>query len=463
MAVIISDSANAKYGTAVATVAIANAGTGYAALDVLTINSGDTNATVTVSSVDGVGAITGITRTTVGSGYAAGTHGVTGGTGSAATITVTVQAGLGTANGFRRVEAYNLTSTHATTLSLATTRYIPVTFANAGNCQGLVLWLHSGNFVSREIKVALQENTGSWVERASVTLGAADLIGTKLSPVVGTTVVYPQPIKPFVFSTPYAVDTTASKWRFEISHGAGSGTWNLRTSDGTNPAFATWCDNQLSFTNDDVLIVKDKTIIDGSASFGAVLGTGETTIGVACVICANIADPTVDNVALLEWENPPLSAYTLTVKGKIVLGMFSGFRVGTSTNRIPVAQQATIDFTTAAAGTANPAFQSISISGSYSYGMSSLFLYGEIPTHQKTFLTADAAVTDTVLNVSDSVDWVSGDKVVVGKKDVKGQGDVTIYTVSSVSGTQITLSSGILTITHSAGLSAPYSVLVIDE
>lgn len=85
----------------VATIAIGAAGSGYAALDVLTLQqAGGTSgvqATVTVTTVDGTGAITGVTVLAAGTGYVAGTtYATTGGTGTGGTITVSTITDAGT-------------------------------------------------------------------------------------------------------------------------------------------------------------------------------------------------------------------------------------------------------------------------------------------------------------------------------------------------------------------------------
>ena len=45
---------------------------------------------------------------------------------------------LHTTNGFYRAESYNMYFSNQTFLALSTTRTINVTFANAGNCKGLI-------------------------------------------------------------------------------------------------------------------------------------------------------------------------------------------------------------------------------------------------------------------------------------------------------------------------------------
>ena len=52
---------------------------------------------------------------------------------------------LSTANGFYRAEAWNLSMLSNTYLPISTVRYINVTFANAGNCKGIVLGIAGGS------------------------------------------------------------------------------------------------------------------------------------------------------------------------------------------------------------------------------------------------------------------------------------------------------------------------------
>ncbi len=87
---------------------------------------------------------------------------------------------MSTANGFYRVEADNVSPMSNTVLALTTTRYINVTFANAGNCQGIVLFLVTISMTSREVTVNLQENAGGWTTRATKTHSAVAATEKKL-------------------------------------------------------------------------------------------------------------------------------------------------------------------------------------------------------------------------------------------------------------------------------------------
>lgn len=74
----------------IATIAVGAAGTGYTALDVLTLAqaNGGVQATVRVDTIGGGGEVLTVTLLTAGTGYIAGsTYATTGGTGANATIT----------------------------------------------------------------------------------------------------------------------------------------------------------------------------------------------------------------------------------------------------------------------------------------------------------------------------------------------------------------------------------------
>ena len=236
---------------------------------------------------------------------------------------------LSAVNGFYRAESYNLGCISGTILSLITTRYITVTFAHAGNCQGLILILEAvAAGITRSVKVSLQELVGgtTWTTRASKTLTASDICGSAATGTYANS--RTEFITPFNFDAPYAVSASAGIWRFEIAHDAGAGTWQMLTSDATNAFYVTWCDNAVSHTDDDVVVCKDKLYIDKTASLGGVLGTGDTTTGTALIICSNPQFPEPDTVALIEWVRSPVAAYTLTVKGKVVMLCYAGIRIG---------------------------------------------------------------------------------------------------------------------------------------
>jgi hypothetical protein len=462
-------------------------------------------------------------------------------------MTVVISNGpttLNTALGFYRVEADNLSWFNGSQ-SLAVTRYIAFTAANAGNCQGVVLYLMANGYTpTKPVTVTLQQNTGAWVDvaGATCTLTAGQIYGSAY--MTGPYAGYSQFFTAFTLGVPAAITVAAGTWRWKVEQGAGTTNWSIYTSDAgaLYPFHATWCDNAVSFNDDDILICKDKVIIDKTTSFGGKLGTSDAANGVGCVICSNSAAAEADNVALLEWENPPAASYTLTVKGLVEMVQFSGLRVGsqrtttvtishaapgvvtkllhglvanqmisftttgalpapldatrgvyyyvktvldpdtftisatpggpvidTTTDgsgvhtmewgRIPYAERAIIDFAAAAVGTNAPRLFGRSTSGNTSYGGVSVFFNGQIPRYRKATLSVDAATLQKDLVCVESVDWVNGDKVVVGKQNVKGAGETTEYTVDSVAGNTVTLTTNIATNLRRAG--AP--VVLLDR
>lgn len=350
-------------------------------------------------------------------------------------------------NNFYRVEAYQLGGWNSTSLNTSTERIIPVTFANAGNCMGIVLLLYYSSTTTpaptRGLTVKLQEDVaGTWTDRASKYLAPGEICGS--SDMRGNF------YTPFEFETPYAVDTAASKWRFVTVRDTGSGDWSLRTCDATNPMYATWCDNVVSFTTNDIIIVKNTLSIDTDVELGAETTAGVTTIGISGIVCRNI-DTSVDNVALLKWEDTPATSHKFTLHGVLMMGTNSGFRVGTAATPIPVSAQAIFDMGSIGAGTTHPGFRGPSSSVTYDSGRSNIFMYGEYPTLAVATLASDTNTGTNTIVTEEETGWQAGDTIAIGKSDTTGQGDLTVYTIDSVSGTTITLTSNLGTYNRKAG------------
>jgi len=348
---------------------------------------------------------------------------------------------LSTAGGFYRAESYNLSTYSTTVLALSTTRQINVTFANAGNCKGLILHL-TGAYTNKDVTVELQENTGSWTTRASKTLTVTDItIGGSTGLNCSSYII------PFEFATPYAVDTTASKWRFQITQGTGNAyNWSLRTSNGTAPSYITWCDNAVSYATDDVIIAKETITIDQNCTFKGLLSTGDSTNSICAIACTSTTrDPTANG--MIVWDDTPASSYTMNIDGYMVLSAYAGFHIGNSTNRIPYAQKAVVNIKNATSGTATNT--GISQGGNASQanhiGKASFQLYGEIPTARVTTLASDANFNQKNIVTTDSTGWSPGDRVVVCKAQTAGgTAETAPFTIDTISGTNITFLENIL-------------------
>ncbi len=455
MSVIVSDSSNPKYGTGVYTVTVNNAGSGYSPSDVLTLTGGDANATVTVLTVGGSGEVLTISRTTVGSGYSAGTESTSGGGGSSCTIDITVQSGLGTVNGFYRIESYNLTPSTASPIPISTSTpsTMGITFANAGNCLGAILILRSASTTinTGNLTLTLQENVAStWTDRATKTLTPAEMLAGKDD---DSTYNYLILAIPFEFTSSYTIDTSAGKWRLSLIASVSS-MWQWLISSTNNFCYAVWCDNAVSFTNNDVLIIKDLITIDQSATLVGVTGNGQTTYSCCGFICSSFD---LNTKTKLQWENPPINSYTLTLDGYFILYTHSGIAIGSSSNPIPFAQQAIVIVKqTPTAGTAGNSGFTVnpnnSVVSSYVVNRcAEFFMYGEIPTYTHTTLASDANTSQPNLITVDSTGWSIGDEIVIGKQNTKGIGEIKIYTIDSISGTNITLTGNITTNNRIAG------------
>ena len=348
---------------------------------------------------------------------------------------------LSTASGFYRAESYNLSTYSTTILALNTARQINVTFANAGNCKGLILHLY-GSGTNKDVTVELQENTGSWTTRASKTLTVTDIASNSLGLLCATY------IKAFEFTTPYAVDTTASKWRFQITQGTGNAyNWSLRTSNGTAPSYITWCDNAVTYATNDVIIAKEPITIDQDCTFKGLLSTGDSINSICAIACASTTtDPTANG--MIVWDDTPSASYTMNIDGYMVLSAYAGFHIGNSTNRIPYAQKAVVNIKNATSGTATNT--GIGQGGNSSHanyiGKASFQLYGEVPATRVTTLASDANFNQKNIVTTDSTGWSPGDKVVVCKAQTAGSTTETApFTIDTISGTNITFLENILT------------------
>jgi len=363
-------------------------------------------------------------------------------------------------NGFYRVEAQNLGICQSSTgyisaaFSSTATTYnvtIPVTFANAGNCMGIMVVVYIGGTsgtTDRSLVVELQENVdGTWTTRTSETITALQLRGDQSPPYQG----YYNRIIGIDFSTPYAVDTTASKWRFNFyrTGGTGGSLYLVQTTTGA-PTFATWCNTSVSLGASDTLCVTKRTIVDRSQVLDvAALATGDTVNGVCCVIAG-----TIDQTEyMLDWENSPASSYELEFKGNVLFGDYSSMRIGSEASPIPLAKQAIIAFNAGSLGTygnssaQTPSFRpTIYNSASYTTAMGRMSFWGEYPTKFQTKITAEVAIDQKDISVEDDMTaiWSAGDKIVVSKQDSTA-GDQTIYEIASLTATTITTTANIAT------------------
>jgi len=372
-----------------------------------------------------------------------------------------VDTNLSTANGFWRVEAYQLNTFNATYFALTSTRTINVTFANAGNLKkvGLCFTPNSntstttrGGAEYKSVTVTLKE---SGVTRASVTL-----TGTQIwSDITGSTTEKTTCVTDANWVTfegfNYAVTTAAGVWTLEVTQsGAESQSSALRSSDGTaaNIAYFAVCDNTVTASSGNDCVIADKVVtIDQTFTFKGVLSSGDTTRSI-CGLMVNAKTDNPDNTPRFIMDSPA-SSYTITFNGFFVCSQHSGMRIGTEASPIPKAQKVTFSTIPATLGTAtNSGWTTAhSISGGFP-GKGTLELWGEYPAVQEARLAGDIAIGATSLTTDVATGWTIGDVIKIGGQTstssfstVGGGWDETEYTITNISGTTIDFSPAIAT------------------
>lgn len=278
-----------------------------------------------------------------------------------------------------------------------------------------------------------------WTIRTDSTLTYSQICGSQTNR-VGVYIV------PFDFSPVYAVDTNANKWRINfIQTGGTTGTWIINCSNHSatiaNLFHIAYTDTNATFVSgSDTPCVRHYLTIDQTATFEGTAATGTDYGGAsnryACIVFSNPGNPAPADVSYLKWQNAPAAAYDLTIKGRICLASYSGFRVGTAASPIPNAQQARILTSTNAGG-----IYSIG-DGPRSAENSSLFLYGAKPTYRKSTVNGTALAGQKIVNTDDSTGWSVGNKVFYGKMATDAA-PTTSNTINAIAGTQITLTNNL--------------------
>lgn len=292
--------------------------------------------------------------------------------------------------------------------SLSTERTIAVTFANAGNQVGLVVCLaiySSTGWASDTITVKLQENVASvWTTRTTDTYA-----------ITGTYVGFPGKYN-FIYVplTSYAVDTTASKWRYSIQ-GGGSSVYQLVKNTTYMYAVALDYSTANPSSADTIIVADGKTLtLDQSFTFGA---TG------TCSLCwckdANIF-------------SAGGASYTFTFNHQILQSASGSFKVGTELSPVLAANRCTID------GSAIPSSYSLfghsSPNQTGAYGGGVIELWGaESTIMDRVASNATVGQKNVVTRTDLSSTWSAGDSI-----QFHGSEDQTVYVIDSISGTTIT-------------------------
>lgn len=223
--------------------------------------------------------------------------------------------------------AYNL-GTMGAALALTSTRTISPTFANADDLKTVVIWLKASvSNITKSVTLNLKE---SGVSRKTVTLTAAQIV-SGLSDTSGDG--WCVPFEAFN----YTISTAAATWTIDITQGAGTGDWSVRTSNGTAISYACINSTTAAPADGDTFIFSKRVTWDASRRLGAVTSTGDTTNGICGWICKKVDTVTATNGAIsLNSDNEYFyvpstmtSQVVCTLDGLLLMGAHSGMRRGT--------------------------------------------------------------------------------------------------------------------------------------
>lgn len=322
--------------------------------------------------------------------------------------TLTGSAGL-----YETIESHNFNARFLLStgnyIATSTLRTISATFAHAANQTGIIF--HVMNCTTGTLTVVLKEDG---VQRTSDSFTLSTEVGDNFS-------------GPHYFAlSSYAVTTDVGKWTYEIS--CTSGTPQFLVTTGTTLWYLASTDYSSAIIQaSDTLVLGNDVTMTFDSSF-----TLAATSGVYIMQCDG---------SKFEWENPPVASYTLTFSGSGTVWLASNcqFIVGTEALPIPVAQRAIIDAT---ASNGYFIYGYWTSNGTTGYSMV-LSLVGAEDTKIGARLSAEAdsgqAHIITVENMGS--DWAIGDHLsIIGKKTTN---ETTTYTISNISGTDITLNTNL--------------------
>ena len=270
-------------------------------------------------------------------------------------------------------------------------------------------------------------------------------------------------ITPFRFTTPYAIDTNANTWRFWIY--SNSTVFNsIYLSASNYPSavldycFATWCDTQATWSDDDCPIVADKLEIDGDIKILGVAGKSNASVGHYnskwAWVCSNVASQLPDDTIKIYVPSNVAASYTLQITGQITCGGYSGIQLGDSlANPIPYSNQFKILFKQSTIDTGGNLVSLIKMgwfwdgaSRSASANTCTWRAFGEIPTGRSTTLASQANANQAKIITTDDMTgiWQIGDLLTFTHVNISGTASMQ-RTITGISGTEITLNSNIST------------------
>lgn len=283
---------------------------------------------------------------------------------------------------------------------------IAFTPSEAGDVEGIYAEFRLATLsATQTVTVTLQESVlGVWTDRASKSLTYNAMVGAWSATLNGKAVnsvwCY------FEFAAPYAVDAVAGKWR--IRYLSSNNQANLCRATGGNVCAVVITAATAYGANDTILLNTAITVVVDQSITSALLVIG--------------------NDARLNWAAAPGGAYTLDVVN-LYMGTDAQLNVGSSANRVPYAQQATLSVTT---------FQAPLVWGGDAPW--AITVYGELPTAIRTTLAQNATAGQKNLVTTDdmSATWQAGDTIIVNCANA-----AQTKVIDSIAGTTVTCTTNL--------------------
>ncbi len=318
-----------------------------------------------------------------------------------------------------RSEAYNMAlyTKNIYYTNIATTpTLISLIFSNACNALGVCLFFYRATVNTTTVTVTLQENTGTWVDRANKTINIDNDLIT-FDPIIN----YGQYSGVYIpFTSSYPVTTGVNIWRLSIVAGTSLRVSLLRNQTAGNYFYAVMGDlnsNKPTTTSDQFIIDKDVTLtLDSNYTAPA-----DSQCNISIILNHN------------SWLKQ-LEGTILSLAGTITCGSKWKYSCGSSDNRIPASNKAIL-ITTNNTSTYGIFELPVSLyTGNYN-GI--IEMYGEIDDYLTLDVTSTASSGQKYINVSAdySAIWSAGNIIrFVGKNS---SSDSVEYTIDSITSTTI--------------------------
>lgn len=320
---------------------------------------------------------------------------------------------------YERVEAYNITWIPTTSanawLSMNTTRTVNVVFANAGNQLGIMLYVR--NCTTGTLTITLREGT------TVRTTNTFDFAASPLSSAIGKAGWHYFPL------TTYAVTGAAATWNYQFSCTSATPQALVTTTSGTDMLYMCCLDaDSGKVASGDVLVLADSVTltVDESVTHGA--------LNTMCVLLSYGSVYQCTDASLA-------GAITITLQGRVFCSNNSKWSIGQSGLPIAIAHRVTMDTT----ALSDVYLFLCPTSSNIFTGDAGFEFYGAEDSYIGVRIASEAAQGQAhiITTVDMSAIWANGDPLCIIGKASPTATDTTNYTISSMSGTDITLNTNL--------------------